>query len=89
MNLGNIFHLKGSYDDSLASLMNTMELLGEEGDHTLKARILHNMGITYKAKQDDEKALECFNQSIEVSVSEQDYYLKSLSYLEKSELLSI
>ncbi len=87
MNLGNIFHMKGSYDDSLSYLMQTLELLGENDDRSIKARILHNIGLAYKAKHEDAKALESFNQSIELSTISENNHMKSLTYLEKSEIL--
>ena len=87
MNLGNIYHLKGSYDDSLSHLTQTLDLLGETTDRTLEARILHNIGLAYKAKHEDAKALEFFNKSIEMFATAENYYLKSVSYLEKSEIL--
>jgi len=87
MNLGNIYHMKGSYDDSLSHLMYTLELLGKNDDRSLEARILHNIGLAYKAKREDGKALDYFNQSIDMSEAVQNYYMKSLSHLEKSEIL--
>ncbi|MBC8191506.1 MAG: tetratricopeptide repeat protein [Candidatus Marinimicrobia bacterium] len=87
MNLGNIYHMKGSYDDSLSHLMQTLELLGDNDDHSIRARILHNIGLAYKAKHEDAKALENFNQSIELSTTAENNYMKSLTYLEKSEIL--
>ena len=88
LNLGNIYHIKGSYDDSLSHLTQTLGLLGEKnGDRSLRARILHNIGLAYKAKHDDKKAMQCFNKSIDLSVTSENYYMKSLTYLEKSELL--
>jgi len=87
MNLGNIYHLKGSYDDSLSHLTQTLDLLGETTDRSLEARILHNIGLAYKAKHEDAKALEFFNKSIEMFATAENYYMKSVSYLEKSELL--
>ena len=87
MNLGNIYHMKGSYDDSLSHLMQTLELLGDNDDHSIRARILHNIGLAYKSKHEDAKALENFNQSIELSTTAENNYMKSLTYLEKSEIL--
>lgn len=87
MNLGNIYHLKGDYDASLANLQTTLDLLGSNNDRPLKAQIYHNMGIAHKAKYEDEQALDCFNRSIELSVTNENFYMKSLSYLEKSEIL--
>ena len=87
MNLGNIYHMKGSYDDSLSLLLQTLELLNENDDHSIRARILHNIGLAYKAKHEDAKALESFNQSIDLSTTAENTYMKSLTYLEKSEIL--
>jgi len=87
MNLGNIYHMKGSYDDSLSHQTQTLELLSENADRALEARILHNIGLAHKAKHDDAKALEFFNKSIEMSATAENYYMKSVSYLEKSEIL--
>ncbi len=87
MNLGNIYHMRGSYDDSLNHLKQTLELLDENNDSTLRARILHNIGLAYKAKHEDEKALDLFNESIDLSTTAENTYMKSLTYLEKSELL--
>jgi len=87
MNLGNIYHMKGSYDESLSHLTQTLELLDNSADRSIEARILHNIGLAYKAKHDDEKALEFFNRSIDLSAEVENYYMKSVSYLEKSEIL--
>ena len=87
MNLGNIYHMKGSYDDSLNHLKQTLELLGENDDSSLRARILHNIGLAYKAKHEDTKALDIFNESIDLSTTAENNYMKSLTYLEKSEIL--
>ncbi|MCF7826773.1 MAG: tetratricopeptide repeat protein [Candidatus Marinimicrobia bacterium] len=87
MNLGNIYHMKGSYDESLSHLTQTLELLGETDDHSLRARILHNIGLAHKAKHEDAKALELFNESIDLSITAENNYMKSLTYLEKSEIL--
>lgn len=87
MNLGNIYHMKGSYDESLSHLTQTLELLDNSADRSIEARILHNIGLAYKAKHDDAKALEFFNRSIDLSAEVENYYMKSVSYLEKSEIL--
>lgn len=87
MNLGNIYHMKGSYDESLNHLQQTLDLLGDNADPALEARILHNIGLAYKAKHEDANALEFFNKSIEMSSTAENYYMKSVSYLEKSEIL--
>ena len=65
----------------------TLELLGENDDSSLRARILHNIGLAYKAKHEDTKALDIFNESIDLSTTAENNYMKSLTYLEKSEIL--
>jgi len=87
MNLGNIYHMKGDYDDALSHLTQTIELLDGQSDSSLHARVLHNIGLAYKGKHDEGQALEYFNQSIDLSMEAEDHYMRSISYLEKSEIL--
>ena len=87
MNLANLAHTLGNFQESLVHLHST-SLLIEIDDSEMLAKLNHNLGITYKALHHANKSLECFDQAILLAEQSHNHYLRMLSFLEKSEVLS-
>jgi len=86
MNLANLSHSLGNYQESMIHLHST-KLLIDKDDAEMLAKVNHNLGITHKALNHTELSLKCFDQAITYAETSQDFYLRTLSFLEKSEVL--
>ena len=87
MNLANLSHTLGNYQESLMHLVTTSTLI-DPADHATLAKLNHNLGITHKALHNSQQSLKYFDKAITYAESSEDYYLRSLSFLEKSEVLT-
>lgn len=87
MNLANLSHTLGNYQESLMHLVSTKGLI-PASDIEMLAKVNHNLGIAHKAMHHTEKSIKCFDEAITMAESSEDYYLRTLSFLEKSEVLS-
>ncbi|NQV48866.1 MAG: tetratricopeptide repeat protein [Candidatus Marinimicrobia bacterium] len=87
MSLANLSHTLGNYQESLMHLQLTSALIATD-DPDLLAKLNHNLGITHKALHNSRLSLKYFDKAIEYAEACGDYYLRSLSFLEKSEVLT-
>ncbi|NQV30448.1 MAG: tetratricopeptide repeat protein [Candidatus Marinimicrobia bacterium] len=87
MNLANLSHTLGNYQESLMHLVTTSTLI-EPANYAMLAKLNHNLGITHKALHNSQQSIKCFDKAITFAESAEDYYLRSLSFLEKSEVLT-
>ena len=87
INLANLSHLLGNYQESLMHLYATQAIVDKKDVGTL-AKVNHNLGIAHKALHHSEKSMKHFDDAITLAEGANDYYLRSLSFLEKSEVLT-
>lgn len=85
-NLGNLYLICGSWEESMSYFKEALTLLGAQRDDIRQAQIHHNMAIVYKWQKDYTHAMEHLEKSIEFSTEANDPYQKGLSYLEQAEV---
>lgn len=73
----------GNYDSSIEYSTRALQIYDEYEDLEFQASILNILGISYKLKKDNNKAINYFNKSLEISQSEgyQSIVLVSLPHL--------
>lgn len=73
----------GNYDSSIEYSTRALQIYEEYEDLEFQASILNILGISYKLKKDNNKAINYFNKSLEISQSEgyQSIVLVSLPHL--------
>ena len=86
VNLGNVFNMRGLWNDALICYKESLSLIGRKRDDAERAKLYINMAIVYKARGEFDKALEYFQRSIKFSSKANDLYYKGLSYLEEADL---
>ena len=85
-NLGNVYAMRGIWDEAMTCYKEALSLIGRKRDDAERAKLYINIAIIYKARGEYEKALEHFQKSIKLAASANDQYSKGLSYLEEAEL---
>ena len=87
MNLGNIYHMNGKFDDSIQCYQKALEVVQENGGQAdAIAPIYNNIALAYKSKGEYGKALEYLDKSLSLSKETNDLYTKAFSYLFQSEI---
>ena len=86
LNLGNIYSIRGIWDEAMECYKDSLSLIGRNRDDAERARLYINMAIIYKARGEYDKALEHFQRSIKFSTKANDLYYRGLSYLEEADL---
>mgnify|MGYP006415166843 FL=1 len=85
-NLGNVCSQLGDLDESMGYYQNALDILKSKDNPRQRARLLHNIAINYKIKQDYGKASAYLTKCIKLAKENNDVYQKGLSYLEQSEV---
>ncbi|MCH7818913.1 MAG: tetratricopeptide repeat protein [Candidatus Marinimicrobia bacterium] len=86
VNLGNVFNMRGMWNEALVCYKESLSLIGRNRDDAERAKLYINMAIVYKARGEYDKALEYFQRSIKFSTKANDLYYKGLSYLGEADL---
>ena len=86
VNLGNVYSMRGLWDEAMVCYKDSLSLIGRNRDDAERARLYRNIAIIYKAKGEYDVALKHFQNSINFSVKANDQYHKGLSYLEEADL---
>ena len=86
VNLGNVYSMRGIWDEAMVCYKDSLSLIGRNRDDAERARLYRNIAIIYKAKGEYDVALKHFQNSINFSVKANDQYHKGLSYLEEADL---
>ena len=84
--LGNVFSMRGIWNDALVCYKESLSLIGRNRDDAVRAKLYMNIAIIYKARGKFDIALEYFQRSIKFSTKANDLYFKGLSYLEEADL---
>jgi tetratricopeptide (TPR) repeat protein len=79
--LGLCFHTKGQYDMAIEQYNTAIQ--GMVGMHKEKLDALYNLGLTYEAMENIEKATECFKQIYQAKISYKDVAKKMESIYKK------
>ena len=85
MNLGNVYIIRGLYDDALKCYESALAINGT-ADENLLVKIYINLAITYKFTQDYKQALDFLKKALEIAQRSNSKYMKALIYLTKAEI---
>ena len=86
MNLGNIYHMRGDWDNSMIFCNEALDALGDEDAEETRTLIYYNMAIVLKSKKQLSEALEYLQKTLDLTRKTNNQYHKGLSYLLKAEI---
>ena len=85
MNLGNIYIIRGLYDDAISRYKDALQA-ADKKDKEMLTNLYLNFAICYKFKGDFNLALEYINQAFDLIKETNNRYQKGLLYLIKAEI---
>jgi len=85
MNLGNIYIIRGIYDDAIGCYKETLKV-GNKDDKEMLTNLYLNFAICYKFKKEYKIALNYLEKAFDLIKETNNRYKKSLLYLTKAEI---
>jgi tetratricopeptide (TPR) repeat protein len=86
LNLGNMYTIRGHWDEAITCYKEALSLLDKRNDYSRQAQFYHNMAVVYKWQGDYDSAMRHLEESIKLSRKANNLHEIGLAYLDEAEI---